>query len=290
MNSPFSRRSLLLIVASSLMAMLTACGSSDQVAGVGTGGTGSLAKSVSGQVADGYLVNATVFLDKNVNYQLDAGEPFAVTDANGAYTLTVDAADIGKYPIVALAVKGVTLDKDSNQVIAGSYVLSMPKENVSGMVGNNFISPISTQLREMMETGKYATLPLAMAALATNLGLSAGTDVTVDFLAANNAAMHAQAQNMATLMANQMAQVLSGSGTAIIVDVNRYRGMMGTIFSNMSSLRGTNVQSSMSGMNSTMATVLSITPPTIAGQPYRNMSTSYRGMMGGVSTMIGGMK
>jgi hypothetical protein len=272
------------------MAMLTACSSGDQVAGVGTGGTGSLAKSVSGQVADGYLVNATVFLDKDGDYQLGMSEPSTTTDGNGAYTLNVDAADIGKYPIVALAIKGVTIDKDSNQVIASSYVLSMPKESVSGTVGNNFISPISTQLREMMETGKYATLPLAMNALATNLGLSPGTDVMVDYLAANNSAMHAQAQNMTTIMGNQAAQVLGGSGAAITVDVNRYRGMMGTIFSNMSSLRGTNVQSSMSGMNSTMATVLSITPPTIAGQPYHNMSTSYRGMMGGVSTMIDRMK
>ena len=50
----------------------------------GSGSTGTSTTSVTGKVADGYLVNATVFLDKNSNYQLDQGEPFTTTDQNGA--------------------------------------------------------------------------------------------------------------------------------------------------------------------------------------------------------------
>lgn len=128
------------------------------IAGCGSSGTNTPATSISGKVADGYLVGATVFLDKNGNYQLDSGESSATTDLNGGYTLMVDSADAGMYPIVAIAIKGVTIDKDSGTAVQNSYVLSMPASAVSGTVSSNFISPMSSQLREMMETGKYATM------------------------------------------------------------------------------------------------------------------------------------
>jgi len=260
-------------------AIFTGCGQSagnGTIAGVGTGGTGS----ISGKVADGYLVNATVYLDKNGNYQLDAGEPSTATDANGEFKLKVGPAEVGTYPLVALVVKGVTIDKDTNQAVTNSYLLSMPKDSVSGTASNNFISPISSQLREMMETGKYTTMQQASDALSTRMGLPVGTDLAADYIAANYTAMHTAAQNMATLMGNQMGLVLGTNGSTITVDVNRYRSMMGTIFSNMPTVMGTNTQAGMSTLNNTMTTVLSGIPMTFAGQPYRNMSTAYGGMMG----------
>jgi hypothetical protein len=260
------------------------------IAGCGGGGstsaTPAASASVSGAVADGYLAGATVFLDKNGNYQLDAGEPSTTTDANGAYTLTVDPADVGKYPIVAMAVKGVTIDKDTNQPVQSSYILSMPQDSVSGTVSSNFISPMSTQIRELMATGKY-TMQQAMDLMSTKLGLPAGTNMLANYMAnpnsANNQAMHTAAQNMASLMGSQMGQVLSTSGSTTTVDVNRYRGMMGTIFSNMSSLRGsgTTTQSTMSNLMGTMSANLPSIP---AAQPYRNMSTAFRGGMMGSAT------
>jgi hypothetical protein len=260
------------------------------VAGCGGGGSSSVpatsaAKTtISGAVADGYLVGATVFLDKNANYQLDAGEPFATTDANGAYTLQVDPADMGKYPLVAMATKGVTIDKDSGAAIPASYLLSMPKESVSGMVSSNFISPMSSQLREMMETGTYTTVQQAMDALRLKLGMPAGTNMLADYLLTNNSTMHTAAQNMASLMGSQMAQVFVPGGSGTVVDVNRYRGMMGSIFSQMSSIRGANAQAAMTNLTGTMTTVLASMPLPSAGQPYRNMSTAFRGgMMGGTT-------
>ena len=65
-----------------------------------------------------------------------------------------------------------------------------------------------------------------------------GTNLLADYMTTNNTTMHTAAQNMAGLMGSQMAQVLSTSGSTTTVDVNRYRGMMGTIFSNMSSIKG----------------------------------------------------
>lgn len=270
-----------------LVAVLTII-SAGIIAGCGGGGGGTTAgsstTSIAGKVADGYLVDATVFLDKNRNYQLDTGEPFAITDSNGAYLLTIDPADVGKYPIVALATKGVTIDKDTNLPVTSTYVLSMHAVAVtsttSGASGtvSNFISPMSSQLRELMETGNYATIQDAMSALRTKLGLPTGMDMMDDYIAANYTTMHTAAQNMATLMGSQMALVFSTDGSATTVDVNRYRGMMGAIYSNISSLRGSDPQShaAMTNLSGTMTTNLhNITP----GQPFRNMSSAFRGGM-----------
>ena len=173
------------------------------IAGCGGSGTSSPTASttpttsISGKVADGYLIGANVFLDKNGNYQFDTGEPTATTDQNGAYTLKVDPADVGKYPIVAIATKGVTIDKDTGTAVPNSYVLSMHAVSVtqsaSGSVTgsvSNFISPMSTQLREMMETGKYSNIQQAMTDLGARLGMSAGINMMDDYIAANNTTMH----------------------------------------------------------------------------------------------------
>ena len=234
--------------------IITGCGSgSSTTAGVGSGGTGTLAK-ISGTVADGYLVKSTVFLDRNSNYQLDAGEPSTPSGENGAYTLDVEPADLGKYPIVAHVIQGVTIDKDTNLAVPNSYVLSMHKEYVSGS-GSNFISPISSQLRELMETG--SSIQHAADTLRTEMGLLAGTEMTADFIAANHTEMHYAAQNMATLMGNQMAHVMGMNGSTITVDVNRYRAMMETIFSNMATVSAENNQTEMSRLHNTITTRLS---------------------------------
>src|ERR1017187_595742 len=112
-----------LLTAASLLtvALIAGCGS-----GGGTSSTTSTSTptsnttAIAGKVADGYLVGATVFLDKNGNYQMDAGEPFAITDQNGNYSMNIDSADLGKYPIVAMAIKGVTIDKDTGAAVTNS--------------------------------------------------------------------------------------------------------------------------------------------------------------------------
>ena len=268
------RKCIVTVAAALTVGLIAGCG--------GGGGTQATSATVSGAVADGYLVGATVFLDKNGNYLLDAGEPSATTDANGAYTLTVDAVDVGNYPILALAIKDVTVDKDSNLAVPHSYILSLPKESVSGTVSSNFISPMSTQVREMMATGQY-TMQQAMDQLRAQLGLPAGVNMMADYMTdpsnANYQAMHGAAQNMAALMGSQMGQVFTG-GAAAGVDVNRYRGMMGMIFSNISSVRGSRPDAqAMTQLRDRMMSNLQNIQP---GEPFRNMSSSFRGgMMGG---------
>lgn len=266
-----------------VIAITAGCGTggdSTIIAGVGTGGTGT----VSGKVADGYLVNASVFLDKNGNYVLDTGEPSTATDANGAYALNIDLADVGRYPIVALVTKGVTIDRDTNLPVENSFVLSLYKDSVSSMVGTNFVSPLTSLLREAMETGIYSTMQQAMDALRTKMGLPSGTDLMSDYIAAGNTAMHTGAQRSATLMGNQADLVFVTSGSATIVDVNRYRGMMGMLFTNMTSVMGANTLAEMSNLSTTMTTMMSGIPPMISGQPYQNMSSAYRGTKWGMKT------
>jgi hypothetical protein len=250
------------------------------VAGCGNGSTNMSPESVSGKVADGYLVGATVFMDKNGNYPMDMGEPSATTDQTGAYVMAIAPGDVGKYPLVAIVTKGVTVDKDTGTVVENCYILSMPSSAVSGMVNSNFISPMSTQLREMMETGNYATMQQALSELGAKIGMPTGTNMLADYMAVNNTTMHTAARNMVRLMGSQMPQVLGTGGTATSVDVNRYRSMMGTIFSNISSVRGPNAQPEMSRLMGTMTTSLSSITP---GQPFRNMSAAFRGGMMGMS-------
>ncbi|CAH2030459.1 hypothetical protein [Trichlorobacter ammonificans] len=215
--------------------ILCACGMAVVLAGCGSGGTTmssatpstpASTASLSGAVADGYLVNATVFLDKNRNYQLDAGEPSTESGANGAYTLQVAPEDIGKYPIVAVATQGVTIDTDTGTPVTGSYVLSIHPQAVSGAV-SNFISPMSSQIRELMEGG--ATMQQAMEQLCTRLGLPGDTNMMQDYIASGNTVMHSAARTMATQMGSQMQQVMAGSGASTTVDVMRYRAMMGSM-------------------------------------------------------------
>lgn len=247
----------------------------------GCGGSGSSpATSISGKVADGYLVKATVFMDKNNNYQLDAGEPTTTTDENGAYTLNVDPADVGKYPIVAMAIDGVTRDMDTKAFVAGSYVLSMPATAISGTVGSNFISPMSTLLREKMAANPGMTLNVAMTQLRNQMKLGAGTDMMADYIAGSqsgaNAAqyqtMYTTAQQMAALMAGQEASVMSGSS----VDQNRYRSMMGTINSKMSAITA-NVINGL-GMNSQFMIGMMSQMQSQLGAPISGGFTNYSGM------------
>ncbi len=256
------------------------------VAGIISGCSGSVSTDtttttpVSGKVVDGYLVNATVFLDKNSNYQLDQGEPFTTTGQNGAYILYVDPADIGRFPIVALAIQGKTIDMDDGQPIQKSYFLSLPAKAALGTV----ISPMSTQVRELMETGKYANIQQAIDALTTMMGFPAETDVMSDYVNSGNTLVHTAAQNIAGLMGSQMSQVLGTSGTSTIVDVNRYRAMVGTIFNNLSSVKvadrtGNSYFNLINMLNSKLSTVAS-------NEPFRNMSAAFRPGFSGNNSII----
>lgn len=119
--------------------------------------------SISGVVADGYLVGAKVCLDKNGNKKCDADEPTAITTAGGAYTLSVSSGDQNSYPVLVEVSAGNT--DEQRGAVANSYILTPP----AGFY--QFISPLTTMVQNQMEnTG--LTPAVAEASLRNQLGVS----------------------------------------------------------------------------------------------------------------------
>jgi hypothetical protein len=252
------------------------------IAGCGSGGSNTPASStaVSGKVADGYLAGATVFLDKNGTYQWDGVEPRTTTDANGFFSMPVTSTDAARYPVVARAIAGTTIDMDTPSATVGSsYVMSAP----AGASG--FVSPMSSLIREKMAANPTMTLTDAMTQLRNQMNLPAGIDMMADYVAGSQSGanmaqyqtMHTTAQQMASLMAGQSTLVMNGSG----VNQNRYHSMMGTINSNMSAIaanvsNGQGMNSTfMTGMMSQMQTQLGAMP---MGGGFANYSGMFRNM------------
>lgn len=245
----------------------------------GCGGSTTQTTPVSGVVADGYLNKAEVFLDMNNNYQWDAGEPKTTTGPGGAYTMMAPVSDAARYPVVARAIAGITIDEDTGTTVSAGYVMSAP----AGAAG--FVSPMSSLIREKMVANTGMTMDTAMTQLRLQLNMPEGINMMGDYVAGSQGgtntvqyqAMRETAQQMAGLAAGQEALVMNGSS----VNVNRYRNMMGTINTNMPSIsinvmNGLDMNSSfMTGMQNQMQSQLAIMP--ISGG-FMNFSGMFRNM------------
>lgn len=155
------KKTTLFITLGMFSALLTACGG-----GSGGGNTpstsGGVSKSsITGQVIDGYLVGATVFLDKNLNSKLDDGEPTTQTTAGGKYTLALTEVERTNYPLVAL-INDNTQDtgNDENATTGeaananGNYILSTPP-------GKRIITPFTTPIMgTLKKNGRLPNLDL----------------------------------------------------------------------------------------------------------------------------------
>lgn len=145
---------------------LAACG------GSGGGST----SAASGVVMDGYLKNATVFLDLNDNGRQDSGEPSTTTGADGSYSLSASQADLSAHAVIAQAVHGVTTDMDTpNAFIGSSYSLTTPAGK------NGVISPITTLISAKVSSGM--SLAAAETAVLTDLGFNS-IDLYKDYVSA----------------------------------------------------------------------------------------------------------
>lgn len=110
----------------------------------------------------GALRNANVFLDKNGNGLLDGGEPSGRTDAAGKASLEIDAADAGKYPVVALV--GTDAVDAKLGPVKTAYVLKAPADR-PGRVSS------LTTLVHYLSIGSGATSSEVDANLRAQLGL-----------------------------------------------------------------------------------------------------------------------
>ena len=188
---------------------------------VGCGGSSSSSSgtTVSGVVADGYLSGARVFLDLNDNRIWDTGEPYAMSDADGNYTISdITAADFNSYPVVA-EVTLTTTDQDTGKPVSHPYTLVSPAGHPE------FISPLTTMVQVSYESNPDITLDEAHAAVKEMLSMDDATAVDLfsnyveektgtDASAPDYAKLHNIAQLSARIMGANISAIESAADDA----------------------------------------------------------------------------
>lgn len=117
--------------------------------------------AISGKVMNvGYVANATVCLDDNDNRQCDAGEPTAVTDTGGNYSLTVPAGSRGAHLLAQLRPastdSGYTRTAADGNPIQQGWTLAAVLEYAPGATAvSAHISPLTfTYLTRLFDNGR----------------------------------------------------------------------------------------------------------------------------------------
>lgn len=151
--------------------------------------------TLSGSVADGYLVGAKVCLDANFNEQCDPEESPVVTDAAGQYQLTVNTVAANAYTLLADANES-TVDLDTGEAIGETW-----RFKTMAQLGS-FISPLTTMVVAEMELNASLGTDAAKERVRTALGLAAGTDIAADYIQNANPTAHTAAQIIARNMAS----------------------------------------------------------------------------------------
>lgn len=160
---------------------LTACGGGGGGDSSGTSKTVDDSETVSvtalsGVVADGYLRDARVFLDRNNNRLYDNGEPTTSSGVGGEYSLDVNSGDGDLYPIVVEVIAGQTIDEDNGLAVTASYMLEAPAGHWQ------FISPLTTLVKIERDKNPLFTEQQAELSVITKLGVSDNISVFSNYL------------------------------------------------------------------------------------------------------------
>ena len=187
-------KSTLSIVVSALILMTNGCGG-------GSSDNATPATSVvhTGTAIDGVLVGSTVCIDVNKNNVCDAGEPSAITDAKGKFTIASTSAT---GPLLLI---GGT-DNSTGKAFTGS--LKAP-------AGSTVVTPLTSAIQSLVESGKSAKE--AEKNVKAALGLIGSNDVnltTFDPYAEISGANSLKAQ--AVLAKQTQLQVLVHSATVTV--------------------------------------------------------------------------
>jgi hypothetical protein len=203
--------------------MLVACGGggSDGPPPPPTGVT------ITGKAVDGALQGATACYDLNDNGVCDSGEPTsASSDAGGAFTLSVAAADAGKHRVV-VNVPATATDADTGAAVGTAYTLQSPATGNSA-AHSVFVSPLSTLvLLQADATGKTVAEATSFVQTQLSLPVSPLADFTAAASADNAVAANAarlvrltQVQQTAAVAAAVGQSDLSG-GTVTRADIDK---------------------------------------------------------------------
>ncbi|CZF78085.1 hypothetical protein GCE9029_00610 [Grimontia celer] len=160
------------LLATAIAISLAACGSDSSSSSDSGSTTEPTTTSLSGKAADGYLQDALVCLDINLNKACDSDEPSATTDENGAFSLEATKTQIDSAPLLVEVIAGQTIDSDNPGVALNKgYTLTAP-------AASDFISPITTLIQNEIEKG--ATLEESVVLVKAQLGTDA--DITSDYI------------------------------------------------------------------------------------------------------------
>ncbi|OEE70370.1 hypothetical protein A1OO_06270 [Enterovibrio norvegicus FF-33] len=162
------------LLATLIAGSLTACGGDSSSSGNTTADPSpSVGETLNGKAADGYLQDALVCLDLDQNKSCDDGEPSAVTDQSGGFSLVATQEQIDASPLLVEVIAGKTTDSDEPGVaIVKSYKLTAP-------AASEFVSPITTLIQNEIEKG--GTPEEAVTTIQGLLGTD--LDITQDYIA-----------------------------------------------------------------------------------------------------------
>ncbi len=182
-------------VLAGMMLLATGCNSSSDSSDDTVTEESTETTTLSGAVADGYLVGAKVCLDMNFNEQCDPEESPVITDGAGQYQLTVSTVAANAYMILADA-NASTIDLDTNEAIGQTW-----RFKTMAQLGE-FISPLTTMAVAEMELNASLDATAAKERIRTMLGLAAGTDIAADYIQSTSPTAHTAAQIIAQNLAS----------------------------------------------------------------------------------------
>ncbi|WP_322041468.1 hypothetical protein [Burkholderia diffusa] len=166
----------------SIATALAACGGGGDAGSSqpSAGGGSTATPTINGKAVDGYLTGATVCLDMNNNGVCDAGEPSAVTDGNGAFSIPYSGDATGKTLLVQVTPTTKDLSRPANFQFPASFTLSQIVQSTPTQV----VSPLTTLVSAQMQTG----LSRSQAIAAVQGLLASQVDPNADYLANKDAA------------------------------------------------------------------------------------------------------
>ena len=203
-----------------ILSLLSACSSGDGESSNGTskaasGESSATETTLTGVVADGYLKDAKVFLDRNENRVYDNGEPLSQSAVGGIFSLDVNPGEGELYPVVAQIIAGETIDEDSGAAIVNEYFL----ESLPGRW--EFISPLTTLVKLECDKNPSFSPLQAEIEIRTRFGLDDSISLFVDYIAvANEEAVGAEEYGRAHRAAQVAANIMGSLRASLSQNLN----------------------------------------------------------------------
>ena len=149
-------------------------------------------KNITGKVIDGYIQDAKVFVDLNENMKFDEGEPSAITDENGSYTIEDFKMDPKKdYQIISIDGTDVNTNEEFNKTLVSIVNQDTLKEDKPLVV-----SPTTTLVASEYLKNPKAGLSKAEKTVKEALNINSDKSLfTTDFIAEKDAHLFKENQD-----------------------------------------------------------------------------------------------